>query len=114
MNDEPQIDVEAVRARLLARLDELDEMSRDNRDGRAPVQLDQASVGRLSRMDAMQGQAMALEAERRRVTERRRIEQALKRMDEGDYGWCAKCGELIGAKRLDLDPAIAICIACAR
>ncbi|HSK40800.1 MAG TPA: TraR/DksA C4-type zinc finger protein [Arenibaculum sp.] len=114
MKDEPQIDVEAVRAKLLARLGELDDMSRGNREARAPVQLDQASVGRLSRMDAMQGQAMALEAERRRVTERRRIEQALRRMDEDEYGWCAKCGEPIGAKRLELDPAIAICINCAR
>ncbi len=33
---------------------------------RAPVELDQQTVGRLSRMDALQVQAMALETSRRR------------------------------------------------
>ena len=64
-------------------------------------------------MDAMQGQAMALETERRRALERRRIEQALQRIDSGDYGDCTVCGEPIAPRRLTLDPTTPTCIRCA-
>ncbi|MEM7426918.1 MAG: TraR/DksA family transcriptional regulator [Pseudomonadota bacterium] len=73
----------------------------------APVQLDQTSVGRLSRMDALQRQAMAQETERRRHNDLRRIEAALKRMSEGEYGYCVNSGEPIPRARLELDPAAA-------
>lgn len=79
----------------------------------ATVVLDQTSVGRLSRMDAMQGQAMALATERRRHEENRRVEAAIRRIDEGEYGFCISCGEPIPAKRLAVDPIIPTCIRCA-
>ena len=80
---------------------------------RAPVALDQQAVGRLSRMDAMQVQAMAEAQERRRRCEKDRIEAALERLDSGLYGYCVACGEEIGLKRLEFDPAITTCIRCA-
>lgn len=79
-----------------------------------PVELDQTRVGRLSRMDALQGQEMARAAERRRDTEIRKIDAALARLDSDDYGWCVRCGEEIAAKRLALDPAVPVCIDCAQ
>lgn len=80
---------------------------------RAPVELDQQAVGRLSRMDALQVQAMALETSRRRATELRRITTALARIDEGEYGYCLECGDEIAARRIELDPAAPLCIGCA-
>lgn len=80
---------------------------------RAPVTLDQESVGRLSRIDAMQVQAMALVQARRRQAKRAAIDAALARIDAGEFGYCVKCGELIAAARLDHDPAAATCIECA-
>jgi DnaK suppressor protein len=77
---------------------------------RAPVELDQQTVGRLSRMDALQVQAMAQETSRRRGNELRRITAALARMDDG---YCIECGEEIAARRLALDPATPYCIDCA-
>ena len=62
---------------------------------RAPVELDQQAVGRLSRMDALQVQAMALETSRRRKNELRRIAAALARIDKGEFGYCLECGEEI-------------------
>ena len=56
---------------------------------RKPVTLDQSMVGRLSRMDALQNQAMALEAERRRGVELQRIDAAMSRIDGGVFGFCA-------------------------
>lgn len=82
-------------------------------EDRAPVELDQTSVGRLSRMDAMQQQAMASAQSRRRSGRLRAIELALKRMDDGEFGWCQECGDEIPAGRLDLDPCVPNCVACA-
>jgi DnaK suppressor protein len=80
---------------------------------RAPVELDQQAVGRLSRMDALQVQAMAKETSRRRGTQLRRITAALARIDEGEYGYCIECGDEIAARRIELDPAALLCIGCA-
>jgi DnaK suppressor protein len=77
------------------------------------VELDQTRVGRLSRMDALQGQAMSLEAKRRRQIELQKITAALRRIEHNEYGECMRCGESIAIKRLELDPAASLCITCA-
>jgi len=81
-------------------------------EGRAPVALDQQSVGRLSRMDALQAQAMAQATEKRRHQRMAQIEAAFRRMDAGEYGFCARCGEAIAGKRLAADPAAHLCVGC--
>ena len=106
-------DTEAFRALLLARRQELQRLRETSGGARAVVELDQQSVGRLSRMDALQGQAMAMEQDRRRETDLARIDAALARIDSGDYGYCIACDEEIPEKRLRLDPAIPTCVDCA-
>lgn len=78
-----------------------------------PVELDQATVGRLSRMDVMQGQAMAIETQRRRHELERRAEQALARIAAGEFGICMECGAEIALRRLEADPVSTLCITCA-
>ncbi len=107
------IDLDAARKALLARRDELTALSEMSADSREAVALDQQSVGRLSRMDAMQAQAMAKANERQRRTELSRIDAALRRIDEDEYGYCQKCGEEIAEKRLAVDPAASFCVDCA-
>lgn len=82
-------------------------------EARSTVELDQTAVGRLSRMDALQGQQMALATDRRRALQLKRIDSALKRLDDGDYGTCVRCEEPIAPKRLDHDPAVTLCVDCA-
>jgi DnaK suppressor protein len=77
------------------------------------VELDQARVGRLSRMDALQAQAMSIETNRRRRLQLQRIEAALQRIREGVFGNCVACGEPIAAGRLAADPTVTLCIGCA-
>lgn len=77
------------------------------------VKLDQSRMGRLSRMDALQGQAMSLEVRRRREIELQKITAALQRLEERDYGFCVHCDEGIALKRLEFDPATPLCIQCA-
>lgn len=43
----------------------------------------------------------------------RMIEAALHRIDEGEYGFCAKCGAEIGEERLDVVPFTPFCRTCA-
>lgn len=106
-------DLDRLRRGLSDRLDGLRRNTRTTADDRRPVALDQSSVGRLSRMDALQMQAMAQATERRRIQEAARIEAALKRVADGDYGWCVQCGEAIAPKRLEADPTVPTCIDCA-
>jgi DnaK suppressor protein len=77
------------------------------------VELDQARVGRLSRMDAMQAQAMSVETGRRRRRKLVQIEAALQRIENDDFGRCQECGEIIAAARLEIDPTVLLCINCA-
>ncbi len=77
------------------------------------VELDLTSVGRISRMDAMQRQAMAIAANQRRQLELQKIGVALKRIDSEDYGYCLECDEELAEPRLKLDPAAPLCINCA-
>jgi DnaK suppressor protein len=51
-----------------------------SRKGEDPVELDQARVGRLSRMDAMQQQAISQAAARLADLEHQRIQSALSRL----------------------------------
>lgn len=108
------IDEDLVRKKLMELKSELEAYSDISENARAPVTLDQQSVGRLSRMDALQGQAMAQASERQRRADIQKISAALHRLDAGDYGDCVECGEEIAEKRLEVDPAAAFCIRCAR
>lgn len=98
---------------LIAQQQELIDMKENSRQLTKPVDLDQSSVGRLSRMDAMQSQAMALENKRRREVLLVRIEAALERIEEGEFGFCASCDEEIAPRRLELDPSNPFCVTCA-
>jgi len=96
---------------------ELETLTKDSvaaKESRAPVELDQQSVGRLSRMDALLVQAMAQETERRRQVRIDVVRAALKRIKDDEFGECLTCGNDIEAKRLKLDPACPTCIDCAR
>ncbi|WP_434051863.1 MAG: TraR/DksA C4-type zinc finger protein [Roseibium sp.] len=108
------LDEDRVRKKLTAMKTELEAYSNISEEARAPVTLDQQSVGRLSRMDALQGQAMAQASERQRRADIQKIEAALHRLSAGEYGDCVECGEEIAAKRLEVNPAAAFCIRCAR
>lgn len=110
MNDQRLAEMRAI---IEARLSELDGGDTLGQAGQATVELDQQAVGRLSRMDALQNQAMARAGQARRGTERTRLHAALARMAAGAYGHCEDCGEQIAPGRLRLDPAATRCISCA-
>ena len=106
-------ELEQFRTKLLRLRTELQGLEETSKEATKPVELDQASVGRLSRMDAMQSQQMAQELARRRQQQLVRIEGALRRIESGDYGYCSVCDEEIDVRRLTLDPTNTRCVKCA-
>jgi DnaK suppressor protein len=105
--------MDAMKQRLVAMREELESIADAGDDPAAIVQLDQTKVGRLSRMDALQAQAMAKASGQRRAAQLREIDAALRRIDDGRYGDCERCEEPINPRRLDANPAVRLCIDCA-
>lgn len=105
-----QLDI--YRKALISLREEIGQLNIDSKDSAETVALDQSKVGRLSRMDALQAQQMAQETARRRQLQLQKIDNALRRMEASDYGHCFKCGDKIGAARLNFDPASTRCVGC--
>ncbi len=101
------------RNRLLALREELESITVTGDESAAVVELDQSKVGRLSRMDAIQAQAMAQASGNRRQAMLLKISAALKRIEDGVFGMCRECDEAINPKRLEFDPTAIHCIDCA-
>lgn len=104
---------EKFRCQLEKRRDELLSLIEMESESTKPVELDQTRVGRVSRVDALQGQAMSIEVGRRRHVELQNIRVALGRIEDGEFGYCLECGNQIAIKRLELDPSVKFCIDCA-
>ena len=102
-----------LRALLHSQRDELLAMEDTRRDSAKTVELDQTRQGRLSRMDALQGQAMARAAQTRAQRQIKRIEATLGRTESEDFGLCRECGEEIDVRRMRFDPTATSCISCA-
>jgi len=106
-------DLKRFKSILLKLKTELIKVGKTGQQAEQVVELDQSRVGRLSRMDAMQAQAMSVETGRRRRLHILAINSALARIENGDYGDCFYCAENINPKRLEADPATKLCISCA-
>lgn len=108
------IDLSLVKEKLFQLRDELLQVEQSGNEAAQTVELDQSAVGRLSRMDALQGQAMAKESKQRRMIQKQRIDSALQRIDNGNFGFCVHCEEDIHPKRLAVDPTTLLCLDCAK
>jgi DnaK suppressor protein len=95
----------ALKQRLTATLE-------SQEDAAKPVELDQTKMGRVSRIDAIQQQEMARSSE---ASARRRlalVRQALKALEEDEYGYCRLCEEPIAFRRLQARPESPFCVEC--
>jgi len=78
------IDLDHMTAIIQREIDALKQLSETTKPSRAPVMLDHQSVGRLSRMDAMQQQSMELATEERRQQRLLALTAALRRIEAGE------------------------------
>ena len=108
------MDAEYWQTKLNLMKTELLSLEANSFDSREAVELDQTKVGRLSRMDALQGQAMSNAVGARRRQAFMRIDAALARLKEGEFGYCLVCGDDMAIKRLELDPTLVTCQGCSK
>jgi DnaK suppressor protein len=83
-----------------------------NASASEPVQLDQSAVGRVSRIDAIQQQHMAVSTRQQAQKRLVRLNAAIKAIDKEEYGYCQDCDEPINHKRLQVKPEALLCITC--
>ena len=107
-----QTKIDQLRTRLITQQTELTELLHNADTTTKPVTLDQQSVGRVSRIDAIQQQQMAIANQQQSNDVLKRIELALARMDDDSYGDCLECGEPIAHARLQAQPFAGLCIDC--
>jgi len=104
--------LEALQLELERQLERLVKSMAVTRAAAAPVELDQTSVGRLSRMDSLQNQGLTQNLKEREQVKLARIQESLARMEAGDYGLCRECGEPIPFERLFVFPEAPTCAGC--
>ena len=104
-------ELEVLRDLLLRTLESLSESRAASSEEAKPVDLG-LSIGRLSRMDALQQQHMAAARKQRVELQIEQARAALRRMDSATYGACARCEEPIGFARLRVRPDAVFCMAC--
>lgn len=105
--------VEQVREELLRALAKIERSMKTTDRAARPVKLDQTSVGRLSRIDALQNQGLTQNLQERERAKHAQITEALRRIEEGSYGTCTGCGQPIQFERLLVFPEVLTCAACA-
>ena len=101
-----------IRQRIEKRMEELEVTIAQLEEASKPVSLDQP-IGRLSRMDSMANQAISgqrLSDSKRTLM---RLERALDRIEDDNFGICAECGEDIAPGRLLIMPEATLCVGCA-
>ncbi len=64
------------------------------------------------RASAESGRSFELRIRQREQKLLSKIDEALQRIEDGNFGECDSCGELIGLKRLEARPVTTLCIEC--
>lgn len=105
--------LEKFRVLIESRTKDISEKLTEENSETKPVAPDVA-IGRLSRIDSMQMQQMALNARQRLKSELQKLQNALLRIDKETYGNCALCRKEIAEARLEAQPDAILCINCAR
>ena len=109
MTDE---ELSTIRKKIDERIEELESLLGNDAEDTKPIEPD-VSIGRLSRLDAMQMQQMALEQHRRQEAELQKLKEAIQRIEDGSYGQCVMCRQPIAPARLEAQPDAILCINCA-
>lgn len=98
--------------RLIRSRNELQEQLEISEQSTQIVNLDQTAVGRVSRIDAMQQQSMALSAKSKAKAKLKKVALALMAIKNSDYGRCQQCEDDIGFPRLNVQPEASLCLDC--
>lgn len=102
-----------LKEELERQFEKLERSMRVTAEAAAPVELDQTTVGRLSRMDSLQSQGLSRSLQEREEMKLVLLREALGRLERGSYGLCVTCGGEIPFERLYVFPEAPGCTSCA-
>jgi DnaK suppressor protein len=108
LTTEQIVDLRCGLERTLRRL----ERSMQSNGASQSREIDQSSVGRLSRIEALQNQGLTDSLKERERTQFDEVLQALGRLDDGTYGLCLTCRAPIEHDRLLVFPEARTCSGC--
>jgi DnaK suppressor protein len=112
MNHLTSAQLEELEAELNRQLKKLQRSMRTTSRAMKPVELDQSSVGRLSRIDNLQTQGLTAGLQAREQAKLGQITEAMRRLEEGTYGVCVVCRSPIPCERLLVFPEAPNCVSC--
>ena len=104
---------QTFKTKLLETITSTEAKIEDLKEATKPIAPENA-IGRISRMDAINNKSVseaALRIARRKLA---KLQHALTKMDEPDFGNCSNCGKPIQVKRLMFMPQSTQCVRCAR
>ena len=111
MNELTGAQASELEQKLAALRDELKHLLDTTQDATRPVDLDEP-IGRLTRMDAIQQQSMSAANRRSHEIRLRQVAQALGAIEQEKFGFCRRCDDPIGYKRLSARPESPYCLDC--
>ena len=91
---------------------ELKEQLQINKQATETVLLDQTAVGRVSRIDAMQQQSIAVSTRGKALLKLKKVQASLEAIESDNYGFCRQCDEAISFGRLNAQPQASLCLVC--
>lgn len=101
-----------MRRILLEKIEETGEEIEQLKELTKPIKPDNA-YGRLSRMDAINNKSINDAALREQKSRLQKLERAMERLDDEEFGSCVKCGDEIPMGRLTFMPWTTTCVNCA-
>ncbi|MCB1324848.1 MAG: TraR/DksA C4-type zinc finger protein [Spirochaetales bacterium] len=103
---------QAIREKMIAEMRALEKNVRTLEEATRPIKPD-VSLGRLTRMDAIQNRSVSESALRDARAKLGAIKTALDKLEGDNYGVCVSCGSQIAPARLEFMPESTTCVDCA-
>ncbi|MEO9869235.1 TraR/DksA C4-type zinc finger protein [Ekhidna sp.] len=107
------MEVDEIRKKIEEEITKTQNLIDDYKEQSKPVSLD-SSIGRISRMDAINNKSITESALRQAEGKLSKLHQAFDNIDKPDFGKCIRCNQTIPIGRILLMPESNKCVNCAR
>ena len=105
-------EIEKFKKMLQERRSAIIDAAQNARESQA-MQVEQADLAdEVDLASSETGQTLNLRLRDRELVLLKKIDMTLKKMEDGEFGVCERCGEDIGVKRLEARPVAQLCISC--
>lgn len=108
----PEEDKKEIKKRIITAIEQCEKSLAQLDSATQPISPEN-SIGRLSRMDAINNKGVSDAAKRQKERQLHKLKKALDSIDKPSFGICVECGNAINPKRIMYMPESDTCIRCA-